>query len=301
MGATPLKTPNTSSPHVFSPSSLQQLLSLKREMPNALVFAGGTYILRRNIEERYDLSSDIIFLGTIEDFTRVSRTERYLEIGSMVTIHRVLSIGKHILPECLYTALREIGSPAIRNMATIGGNLCVKERRMTAFPVLLMLDTRLELRKSGGSRWVQMNRLVNSDGSLDFKPGEILTRLRIPNTSWNFQFYRSLRSGILLGRNDLSICALGQVQKGVLSDFRFAFGSIGPFLYRNREVESQIIGMKLPFSKRDTDTFRGLLEQSSVRFGSDITSFQKKRILDLFSGALTALQHSVLSDEILLE
>ena len=69
-----------------------------------------------------------------------------MEIGAAVPISRLLRTGRHVMPKALFTAPINIGGPALRNQATLGGNLCSPEHRLSTYPVLLLLDVRLELR-----------------------------------------------------------------------------------------------------------------------------------------------------------
>ena len=140
-------------PRIFQPATLSELLSVLQDNPGAVRSAGGTYIMSKQRGVRYpDLSSVIISLDRIEELRRIARSERYIDIGATASIASVLEIGSKIVPKVLSAALRTIGYRPIRNQATLGGNVCVPESRMTAFPVLLLLDAQLELRRANRSK-----------------------------------------------------------------------------------------------------------------------------------------------------
>ncbi len=274
------------SPHIYTPESLVDLLSLYHSVHDSLLYAGGTYIMRNQTEKVPILPQSVISLQSVEELSRISRTERYMEIGATVPLNRILSIGRHVLPPLLFSALAGISSYPVRNLATIGGNICVRERRMTSFPALCILDAQLELKKHTHSRWVPMGRFADSAGSLDLEAGEIATRIRIPFDDWDFSAYK--RSGIKsLDEGDtIDFCVLAKLQKDSIQDFRFAFNTLGNRIIRNREIENLIIGRKYPFSERDEESLLEGFERQVLEKETTLSLFQKARAKVLFSWAL---------------
>ncbi|MCK4540970.1 MAG: FAD binding domain-containing protein [Spirochaetales bacterium] len=271
------------SSHIYVPRNLGELLAIRKIRPDALLFAGGTYILKDNQEKVPELPRHIIYLMDIDELKRVSRTERYLEIGAAVSINRILHVGKHLLPRALWDALKGIGPPALLNQATLGGNLCVRKERMSAYHVLLLMDVKIELRRTGSSRWIPLQRFIDLEPLIE--NGEVVTRIRIPFTSWDFQIYRRLQDG----KDGLTYCALASRQKEVLSAFTFSFGALGPHVIRSREVESALLGRKLPLTERDKQQALLGLRQTVERSHRDFSSFRKDRILSIFSSTLDML------------
>ena len=88
----------------------------------------------------------------IPDLSHITRHERFLEIGPGATLAQILSIGQSHLPAILYEAILSVANPIIRNMATIGGNICTEGHKRTLFAPLLALDTKLELRSQTETR-----------------------------------------------------------------------------------------------------------------------------------------------------
>lgn len=266
-----------SAPQIYFPDTLNDLIHLRRNMPNALIYAGGTYILKNHEPGATTLPPLVISLQEVEELDRVSRTEKHLEVGSMVTIRRLLMIGRHVVPRALYDAIQQIAPPGIKNLATLGGNICVAEKNMTAAPVLQLMDAALELRRHGSTRWVRAGRFRLPDGSLDLSEGDVLTRIRIPLDAWNVQEFRRYGTEYSPELNQLSFCGLARINKSILEDVRIAFSSAAPFLARGREIEADMVGRKLPFTERDIGSF---LERYDETFSTSLAipdPFQKKR------------------------
>jgi len=105
---------------LFFPSSVSELFDAWNRAPEAALMAGGTSLLMRQSGEKINLEKTIISLEKMEELCRLSRTERYIEIGALVTVDRILSLGK-IIPPSISAVLEECGSLPLRTLLTIGG------------------------------------------------------------------------------------------------------------------------------------------------------------------------------------
>lgn len=205
------------------------------------------------------LEPEIIALAGIEDLKKISRSERYLEIGSMASISKILETGASFAPDLFQKCLRSIGYLPTRNKATLGGNINIAELRASTFPVLTVLEAQIELRSTTRSRWISISRFVNPDGTLNRNNDEICTRIRVPTGGWNIQEFRGGESGLAQTNWSISFCGIAETRKGVLSDFRFCFGSMGKTLLRSREIEATLTSRKIPIGSRDREETRDQL------------------------------------------
>ena len=263
--------------HIFYPSTLNELLSIKNQNPGAVLWAGGTGIMGKVEEKTPDLPLNIIQLSKVSELKKIRRTERFLEIGAGAVINRVLNVGQHVLPHALAQAMGMIRPSSIRNTATIGGHICMPDIRLNLFSVLLLMDVSLELRKAGGTRWIQITRLFNKNGEIQLKENEILTRIRIPFGSWNRQFFKSDGNPFLRGGKSISFAVLADIQKGMLNDFRMAIGNSGKHTVRSIELESLIIGKKVPLSTKEITAIADFNKAWLDNLTGELTSFQRGR------------------------
>ena len=96
---------------VFRPKSLGGTLRLYTRNPGALLYAGGTEIARqaqRGSGRPLDLPQKVIYLGNVQELNRISRAQRYLDIGSVLDLSRILSIGRNVLPPVLFESLEHL-------------------------------------------------------------------------------------------------------------------------------------------------------------------------------------------------
>jgi CO/xanthine dehydrogenase FAD-binding subunit len=234
---------------VFFPTSWQELFSSWSRFPDAMPFAGGTAFIRDQEKQVLELPKNILSLDKMDELHRITRTERYLEIGAMVKLRDIIRLGK-IVPEALRRCLEGIGNPQLRSLATIGGNICVPERRLDAAAALIALDAIYELRNAGNARWISASRLSSVPGRLALNPQELLTRIRLPLDQWDYTVYRKFGNG----RNTGGVVVfLMKNQKNVLTDIHIVFSGGG--IVRDKNSEALLTGKQLPLNRRNTQDF----------------------------------------------
>jgi len=236
---------------VFSPTGLQELFSSWNSNPDAVLCAGGTEHIRNQKSRIPPLPRSIISLDKMEELRKISRTERYLEIGSMVKLSKIINMGK-IVPEVLIHCLENIADPQLRSQATIGGNICNPYIRMDTSAPMIALDAQYELRSAQSARWVSASRFSSQPGPLSLGNQECLTRIRVPLEPWTFTWYRKFNFS-LSSRPGGCILLILRNQKDILTDIRVLYSSQA--IFREKNAESMLMGKHLPLDHRDASAF----------------------------------------------
>ena len=258
--------------HVFSPTSFNELFTSWNRFPAAVPYAGGTNILGRQEKNILNLPSVFLCLDKIDELHSIIRTEQYLEIGSMVKLNRLLRLGK-ITPHVLYKCIENIAGVQVRNIATIGGNICSVSRILDLPAPLIALDAQYELRNANGSRWVLASRfhsevhtaravleqietpavnpaVVLEENQKEFNR-ELLTRIRLPIHPWDYSVYKKFNGEGLYSSE--AFVFLAKAQKNVLSEIRIVYK--GNVILRNKDLESHLNGKYLPLHRKTADEF----------------------------------------------
>jgi CO/xanthine dehydrogenase FAD-binding subunit len=235
---------------VFFPSSLGELFNAWTRFPDAVPFAGGTEIIRGQRSSSLVLPKNILALGEIEELSRMSRTEQYLEIGAMVKLWDIIRLGK-IVPEALTRSLEGIAGPQLRGLATIGGHICHAACRLDCTASLIALDAIYELRNAQNVRWISAARF-SQPGRLALEKQELLTRIRIPLDQWDFSAYRKFGDRDS-GREGGVLIFIMKNRKNILTSLRTVFA--GECVLRNQNGEASLTGKHLPLSHRDAQDF----------------------------------------------
>ena len=207
----------------FSPLTTQELFAIWNRFPDAALFAGGTEHIRNHTRVMQPPRT-IISLDKMAELHKISRTERYLEIGAMVKLNQIINLGR-IVPEALSRCLENIAEPQIRNMATIGGNLCNASRRLDASAPMIALDAQFELRTAQSSRWIAAARFSSLPGPPVLEPQEILTRIRVPFEPWNLTWYRKF-PGSGVNEPGGGILIIIKNQKNILTSIRVVYSGL---------------------------------------------------------------------------
>jgi CO/xanthine dehydrogenase FAD-binding subunit len=221
-------------------------------MPNALLYAGGSDILRAQAGRSLALPAEIILLGSVAELRQVALSERFVEIGAAVSLAEILELRENAVPELLLKTLRLVATPSVRSLATIGGNLAAQDRFMDAWPALACLDALAECRRGTESRWVNVNRFVDAEGRPSLPPGSLVTRIRLPLDVWDLSAARKIGTKDYPGRSTAVFAFLARADKGILADFRLAFA--GERAIRDRDIETRILGRRLPLPARERET-----------------------------------------------
>ena len=260
---------------VFFPSGFQELFSAWNRFPDAVIYAGGTELVRNQGRRIPLLPRNIISLDKLEDLRKISRTERYLEIGAMVRLSQIIHLGK-IVPEILTRCIECMADPQLRNLATIGGILCNPTGSFGGFAPMIALDAQYELRTAQSSRWMGASRFSSASGSVIMAPQELLTRIRVPLDPWTFTSYRRFQTP---GRNGDAgtILFIMRNEKNILTDVRVVYS--GQIILRDKDSENMLSGKLLPLDPRDaaafTDRWRNYL--SGITEDTESSAFSGKK------------------------
>lgn len=143
-------------------------------------------------------------------------------------------------------AADEVGGPQIRNIGTVGGNVCNGVTSADTAPTLFACDAELELTGAGGTRRLGIAEFYLGPGRTDVGPDELLTAIYIPRESWERCFGRYIKYST---REALDISTLGcSVNVRLSGDgrsferLRIAYGVAGPVPCRCPGAERAFAG-----------------------------------------------------------
>lgn len=213
----------------------------------AKVLAGGTDLLIR-MKKNKVTPAYLISLRNLTDLDYIRKEDGGLKIGALTTHQSIadsdLVKGSYGL---LATACCKIGTPQIRNMGTIGGNLCNAGPSADSAPPLLVLEAKLRLASVRGWREVSLDGFFTAPFQTIMEPDELLTEIIIPplppKSGSSYQWLTKITA---IDETLVGVAALIIVDdKRVVKDARIALCSVAPTPMRARQAEKGLIGKKV--------------------------------------------------------
>lgn len=211
----------------------------------AHLLAGGTDLmvavnLKRLFPEK------LIYLGHC-GLDRIERAGENLVIGAAATLTSV--IGSEAVKKSaplLVEACGSIGSPAVRNAATLGGNICNASPAADGAVALLALGAEVVAVSRRGERTVALKDFFTGPGRTVLQPNELVKEFRIPVHQRNTRCGWSKigqRKAEIIGIASAAICL--QLEDGKCSDARIALGAVAPTPLLTSKTSGMLEGMAL--------------------------------------------------------
>ncbi len=232
--------------NIERPETLEAALKMLSDNPKLKIIAGGTDVLIRM--HNGDLEdAELMSLRGIGGLDEISVLEDgTISIGAMATFAQVFRndiINKHL--PVLAEAAVTVGGPQIRNMATIGGNVCNGAVSADSATTLFAYDAALKLVSPAGTRTVKISEFYAGPGKVKLEQGEILTNFLISPESYQktsgCYIKYSIRKAMDIAM--LGVSAVCKVEGGKLSDVRIALGVAAPTPIRCKEAEAFAEGL----------------------------------------------------------
>ena len=223
---------------VLTPASLGDAIAALGEHPDALVLAGGTDLMVEINEAHRRLTGEetVVAVGRVPELRTWIHDpfEATVRLGAGVTYAELESEPLGSLLPALAQAARTVGSPQIRNAATIGGNLATCSPAGDGLPVLVALEADVELMGPDGTRTMTVADFMTGVKRTARRPGELITAVTVPLLD-GWQGYAKV--GV---RNAMVIAIAGAclaVDRPTRS-IRIALGSVAPTIVRAPEAEA---------------------------------------------------------------
>ncbi|MGH9549385.1 MAG: FAD binding domain-containing protein, partial [Terriglobales bacterium] len=143
--------------YFYAPRCLSEALELRAKFPDALILAGGTD-LGLLVSQKHQQLPRVIYVGNVRELNVITECDSQIKIGAAVTYSSTRDLLTKHYPS-LKSYWSRIGSPQVRNMGTIGGNLGTASPIGDALPILLALDATINVcSKKGGRREIGADR-----------------------------------------------------------------------------------------------------------------------------------------------
>ncbi|MFY9316468.1 MAG: FAD binding domain-containing protein [Burkholderiales bacterium] len=294
---------------------------LAGEGPDAMLIAGGTDLLP-NMKRRHQTPKVLVSLRGVEALKSISNGSGIV-LGSALTLTKITQ-EKKVKEQftALHQAAAQIATPHLRNMGTLGGNLCLDTRctyynqnyewrqaigfclkkegdicwvataskRCVAVsstdtaPALIALNARVVLESSSEKREIPVDGLYRNDGIdyLSRRPDEILTSVTIPE-GWKSTYWKLRRRGSF----DFPIlgvaAALRLDEDGSIREARIALGAAASRPFLVEKASQFLLGKRLT-DEVIAEASTLVANRAKPMDNTDMDLYWRKEVADDFAG-----------------
>jgi carbon-monoxide dehydrogenase medium subunit len=228
----------------YRPRSFDEVWELKEKIPDALFIAGGTDVIV-GIKNNEIHPQTLISLRSIPGLGNIE-VDGGARIGALATISDILQN-----PELrkdypvLVEAAKSLGSVQIRNVATIGGNLCNCSPCADMALPLLVMEAKVRLQTTKKSREIPLNEFFKGPGESCLSPHEILTDILLDPPQKNAKTSFMKKGRVKMDLAVASVAVLLEMEGKRCRKARIAAGSVAPVPLRLSKIETIFEGATL--------------------------------------------------------
>ena len=228
---------------VAIPSTLDEVVSILSDHPDATLLAGGTDAMVEVNDGHRRPEGTVIALDRVtalrswrHDPHAGDAGRGVVTIGSAVTYTELMEEPLASLLPALAEASRTVGSPQIRNAGTLGGNLGTCSPAGDGLPVLAALDADVRLVSAAGERTMPVTEFMVGVKRTSIEPGEVIAEIDIPiRDGWQGYAKVGVRNAMVIAIASACLAVDSDAQRVAI-----ALGSVAPTVVRCSEAEDQL-------------------------------------------------------------
>jgi CO/xanthine dehydrogenase FAD-binding subunit len=234
---------------MLQPVTLEEAVRARRDVPDAVVVAGGTEVMPfRNRGER---PGPLLDLSRVEELRRAEGGR----LGAAVTYTRLIEELGERFP-VLAAAAHTVAGRQVRNRATLGGALAIADPSADVLTALLASDAEVELASADGVRRVATAEFLTGPYECDLRDDELLAAVVLPDEAPGPAAYAKVGARNAMAR---AACAVAVTLDPGERSATVAVAACGPTPLRAPPAE-ELIASEAPWAGPD-DLEPGWLER----------------------------------------
>jgi CO/xanthine dehydrogenase FAD-binding subunit len=224
---------------VLIPNSLVEAVDAIDRCPDATLLAGGTDLMVEINEGHRSIRDErvvVIALDRVPELTTwtLDPNANVLTLGAGITWASIEKEPLRSMLPALAEAARTVGSPQIRNVGTVGGNLATCSPAGDGLPVLAALEATVELASAGSTRTMPVGEFMVGVKKTAIRPGELIASISVPLLKgWQGYSKVGVRNAMVIAT--ASACVATDVPT---RSVRIALGSVAPTVIRCPDAEA---------------------------------------------------------------
>ena len=240
----------------FIPQTLEEALEIRKAY-HPVPLAGGSDLMvagSRGAGVTPAFKGDVMLIGNLSELKGIrENADGSVEIGAATTSAEIAA--SPLVHPLLRDAASRMGAIALRNSATIGGNIGNASPKGDMPQPLILLDAEVVLTSKDGERRMLVDDYIIATKKTAIRDDELITKVIIPKHDFTHIFFRKIGMRRANAISKLTLSAAAIVKDGVVVDFRASSGAAGPKVARSRKAEELLIGKKVTELAQVKDSF----------------------------------------------
>ncbi|MEI7724072.1 MAG: xanthine dehydrogenase small subunit, partial [Bacteroidota bacterium] len=231
----------TKQQNYYKPFTIAESLKLRHQHPSAIIVNGSTDVALRQTKKK-ELLYEIIDLSDVDELKHGLEDEDQYTIGAGLTMEHLKLFSKFRLLS-LYDLLKVFGSLQIRNVATIGGNVCSASPIGDTLPLLIACRAKIRIRSMNVERVLMIEDFISGYRKTNLRDDELIIEIIIPKKDPDtiVEAYKVSR------RRDMDISTVSaafrlRIQHGMVDEIILAFGGLAAMPKRAVNTENFLMG-----------------------------------------------------------
>ena len=208
----------------FAPRYIQELKKILKKNINTNFLSGGTDISLRITKERKDINS-IVYMNSISELNYIKNNSKYIEVGASTPLIDLEHYIEKYYPD-FTKILKRYGSPQIRNVGTIAGNIATASPIGDCLPLLLSLNAQVILQDIKKTKIIFLDDFFINYRKTKIKKGQFIHSIRIPLFEKNI--FKAYKISKRFDDDISSICGAFnfEIEKKKIKSVRIAYGGM---------------------------------------------------------------------------
>ena len=208
----------------FAPRYVQELKKIIKKNINTNFLSGGTDLSLIITKERKNINS-IVYMNSINELNYIKNNNKYIDIGASTPLTDIEHYIQKYYPD-FTKILRRYGSPQIRNVGTVAGNIATASPIGDCLPLLLSLNAQVILQDAKKTKVLFLDSFFINYRKTKIKKGQFIHSIRIPIFEKNI--FKAYKVSKRFDDDISSICAAFNLEiiNNKVDSIRIAYGGM---------------------------------------------------------------------------
>lgn len=210
------------------------------------IISGATDLLvqrKQGAEITPNFTKKPVFIFNIKELKYIRESYEFIYIGACTPVSDLLN---HVgIPKLLKKSIEVMASPALRNLATLPGNIVNASPAGDTLPILYALNASVKIQTLNSKRIVKVRDVITGPRRTILKSNEMITEVLIPKVSFTKEDFIKVGGRKADAISKISFTYGVNIKENIITDLRLVFGAVGPVMVRRKELEEKYTNIEV--------------------------------------------------------